>query len=89
MPSAHALSRRLRFAHASRSAARGMLAAVALTAGLGVARQATAQQPDPAPTPTPAKIDVSAFVDVYYGYNFNKIGSAACAPSTCSTTHSR
>jgi hypothetical protein len=28
---------------------------------------------DPAPSPEPPKIDVNAFVDVYYGYNFNKV----------------
>jgi hypothetical protein len=45
--------------------------------------RAGAQTPAPAPTPeaTPApeppKIDVNAFVDVYYGYNFNKVDPIA------------
>jgi hypothetical protein len=28
---------------------------------------------DPAPAPEPPKVDVTGFVDVYYGYNFNKV----------------
>jgi hypothetical protein len=35
-----------------------------------LAAHATAQ--DPAPSPEPPKIDVTGFVDVYYGYNFNQ-----------------
>jgi Putative beta-barrel porin-2, OmpL-like. bbp2 len=55
-----------------------MLVAAALVAMGGVAG---AQTPAPAPAPTPEatpapeppKIDVTGFVDVYYGYNFNKV----------------
>jgi Putative beta-barrel porin-2, OmpL-like. bbp2 len=36
-------------------------------------RLARAEEPAPAPTPEPPKIDVTGFVDVYYGYNFNKV----------------
>jgi hypothetical protein len=32
-----------------------------------------AASPAPAPTPEPSKVDVGGFVDVYYGYNFNKV----------------
>jgi Putative beta-barrel porin-2, OmpL-like. bbp2 len=54
------------------------LVAAALVAMGG---RAGAQTPAPAPTPTPAaspspeppKIDVGGFVDIYYGYNFNKV----------------
>jgi hypothetical protein len=44
--------------------------AAALLLSAGTAR---AQDPAPAPTPEPEppKIDVTGFVDVYYGYNFN------------------
>ena len=31
---------------------------------------------DPAASPEPPKIDVTGFVDVYYGYNFNKVDPA-------------
>jgi len=41
---------------------------------------ARAQEPAPAPSPTPEpeapKIDVTGFVDVYYGYNFNGVDPA-------------
>ena len=49
-------------------------ALLALCAG-----QARAQEPAPAPSPTPEppKIDVTGFVDVYYGYNFNKVDPIA------------
>lgn len=30
-------------------------------------------EPTPAPSPAPSKIDVTGFVDLYYGYNFNKV----------------
>jgi hypothetical protein len=42
------------------------------------AGQARAQEPAPAPSPTPEppKIDVTGFVDVYYGYNFNGVDPA-------------
>jgi hypothetical protein len=36
-----------------------------------LAAHAAAQ--DPAPSPEPPKIDVTGFVDVYYGYNFNQV----------------
>ena len=46
-----------------------------------VAPQAQAQTPAPTPEPTPApeppKIDVTGFVDVYYGYNFNQVDPVA------------
>ena len=35
--------------------------------------QAPAPTPEPSPTPAPPGIDVTGFVDVYYGYNFNKV----------------
>jgi hypothetical protein len=51
------------------------------------ATQAHAQAPAPTPAPTPApspspeppKIDVTGFVDTYYGYNFNKVDPIARA----------
>jgi hypothetical protein len=50
---------------------------VAAAAALALSGAAFAQQPAPAPTPAPspepAKIDVGGYVDVYYGYNFNKV----------------
>ncbi len=42
-----------------------LVAALAVTAG--------AQEPSPSPSPEPPKIDVTGFVDVYYGYNFNGV----------------
>ncbi len=36
-----------------------------------IAAHAAAQ--DPAPSPEPTKVDVTGFVDVYYGYNFNQV----------------
>jgi hypothetical protein len=38
-----------------------------------LAAPARAQTPAPTPTPAPPGIDVTGFVDVYYGYNFNKV----------------
>jgi hypothetical protein len=51
----------------------------ALAAASLVATVAWAEDPAPAasPTPEPPKIDVNAFVDVYYGYNFNKVDPIA------------
>jgi hypothetical protein len=37
---------------------------------------AAAQEPAPSPTPEAPRIDVTGFVDVYYGYNFNKTDPA-------------
>jgi hypothetical protein len=60
----------------------GMLRAVSLTFATLVATSALAQTPAPAPTPTPEptpapaeapKVQVTGLVDVYYGYNFNKV----------------
>jgi hypothetical protein len=59
------------------------LAAVGLAVLAVAATQARAQtpvptpEPTPAPTPEPPKIDVTGFVDVYYGYNFNKVDPIA------------
>ena len=35
--------------------------------------QADDPAPAPSPTPEPPRIDVGGFVDIYYGYNFNKV----------------
>ena len=48
------------------------LATVALGAALAAA-PALAQDPDKAPSPEPPGIEVTGFVDTYYGYNFNKV----------------
>lgn len=37
------------------------------------ALEALAQEPAPSPAPEPTKVDVTGFVDLYYGYNFNKV----------------
>ena len=42
-----------------------------------IAGSARAQDPAPQPSPEPPKIDVTGFVDVYYGYNFNKVDPIA------------
>ena len=54
---------------------RPRLATALLAVILGTAAPSFAQQPSPAPTPTPepSKIQVGGYVDVYYGYNFNKV----------------
>jgi NAD-dependent DNA ligase len=55
---------------------RGFHLILALTAALCAApawAQAPAPTPEPSPTPAPPGIDVTGFVDVYYGYNFNKV----------------
>jgi hypothetical protein len=56
------------------------VATASLTVLLGAAAPSFAQSPAPAPTPeatpTPApepKVVVGGYVDVYYGYNFNKV----------------
>jgi hypothetical protein len=45
-----------------------VLAALVLPAGL-----AHAQEPAPSPSPEPPRVDVTGFVDVYYGYNLNGV----------------
>jgi Putative beta-barrel porin-2, OmpL-like. bbp2 len=55
------LSRRFAFA---------IFASLALTAAPG---RAQTPSPSPTPEPEPPKIDVTGFVDVYYGYNFNEV----------------
>ena len=37
---------------------------------------ARAQEPAPSPAPEPPKVDVTGFVDIYYGYNFNETDPA-------------
>lgn len=51
------------------------LVAPVLTSALvaTLAAGAGAQEPAPSPSPEPPKIDVTGFVDVYYGYNFNGV----------------
>jgi len=61
----------------------GLLAAALLVASPAFVASAHAEDPQPAPAPAPApspspspeppKIDVGGFVDVYYGYNVNKV----------------
>ncbi len=60
----------------------GLLRAVSLTIAALAATSALAQDPAPAPVPTPEptpapaeapKVQVTGLVDVYYGYNFNKV----------------
>jgi hypothetical protein len=53
----------------SRSSSKAFLAALALALAVG---RAQAQTPDPAASPDPPKVDVTGFIDAYYGYNFNK-----------------
>jgi len=47
-----------------------------LAAGIALVSGRSLAQDAPAPTPEPPKIDVTGFVDVYYGYNFNKVDPA-------------
>jgi hypothetical protein len=61
----------------------GFVCAASLCFAVLATTAALAQEPKPAPTPTPEptpapaaqapKIQVTGFVDVYYGYNFNKV----------------
>src|SRR5262245_55757396 len=52
-------------------------AAAAFVLATGTARaQAPSPSPEPAPAPEPAHVDVTGFVDAYYGYNFNKADPA-------------
>jgi Putative beta-barrel porin-2, OmpL-like. bbp2 len=46
---------------------------VATAAPLRADDPAPAPSPSPSPTPEPPKVDFGAFVDIYYGYNFNKV----------------
>jgi hypothetical protein len=48
-----------------------VLAALSLAQGI-----ARAQEPAPSPAPEPPRIDVTGFVDVYYGYNLNGVDPA-------------
>jgi len=52
---------------------RGGHVASALVVWLLAALPVMAQDPAPSPSPAPPTIDVSGFVDVYYGYNFNGV----------------
>lgn len=54
----------------SRRAALSIAGALALSAG-----SARAQDPaaSPSPAPDPPKVDVTGFIDAYYGYNFNQV----------------
>jgi hypothetical protein len=56
-------------------AARRLAAAVTVLA-LAASLAATADAQEPSPSPEPPKIDVTGFVDVYYGYNFNGVDPA-------------
>ena len=60
-----------RMSSKSRRLAVSAFAALVLCSGA-----ARAEDPAPKPSPEPPKIDVSGFVDVYYGYNFNKVDPA-------------
>ncbi len=76
MSSAHALSRRLM------RVVPALAGAVLLAAPALAPRAVADDQPTPAPaaapspSPEPPKVDVAGFVDVYYGYNFNKVDPA-------------
>lgn len=50
-----------------------LLTLAAVLIAIPASAQAPAPTPEPAPTPAPPGIDVTGFVDVYYGYNFNKV----------------
>src|SRR5512134_2850967 len=52
------------------------LGLLALGSCLLLARPVAAQDPAAAPSPEPPKIDVTAFVDAYYEYNFNGVDPA-------------
>ena len=49
------------------------LVAMSGRAGAQTPAPTPAPTPEAKPTPEPPKIDVTGFVDVYYGYNFNKV----------------
>jgi hypothetical protein len=57
----------------SKTARRSLFAA-----GLALSPLAAAEDPAPAPAPTPAppRLELTSFVDAYYGYNFNRTDSA-------------
>src|SRR5687768_4713130 len=54
----------------SRRAALPVVGALALLAGTARAQDPAAA---PSPTPDPPKVDVTGFIDAYYGYNFNQV----------------
>jgi hypothetical protein len=49
------------------------VAVTVLALAASLAGTAGAQEPSPSPSPEPPKIDVTGFVDLYYGYNFNGV----------------
>lgn len=57
---------------ASKTARSSLLAAAVALASLGAAAE---DPPAPAPTPAPPRLELTSFVDAYYGYNFNKLDS--------------
>jgi hypothetical protein len=71
---------RVPVASSRRSTSRRSILALAVL--LGLASASFAQDPAPAPTPEatpepePPKVDVTGFVDVYYGFNFNEVAPA-------------
>ena len=76
MSSVRAVSRRLTLAVPVIATA-VLLAAPALSARAAADDQpAPAPAAAPSPSPEPPKVDVAGFVDVYYGYNFNKVDPA-------------
>ena len=50
--------------------------AIASTSGVAASPRISSN-PAPQPSPEPPKIDVTGFVDVYYGYNFNQVDPIA------------
>jgi Putative beta-barrel porin-2, OmpL-like. bbp2 len=61
------MSREIRL---SRRAALSVVGALALSVGTARAQDPAAS---PSPAPDPPKVDVTGFVDFYYGYNFNQV----------------
>ena len=56
----------------TRAYGRSRVEVVLVTVVLGLCGAASrAQEPAPSPSPQPRQIEVTGFVDVYYGYNFN------------------
>jgi Putative beta-barrel porin-2, OmpL-like. bbp2 len=62
-----------RTARLSRRFAIAAFASFCALAAVPVRAQTPAPSPSPSPEPEPSKIDVTGFVDVYYGYNFNEV----------------